>query len=61
MIAWLDAQLPPLDPALGFILLLAVLAGFGLARLLDRPPRGTVPDPHTREYGDMPHQPEANR
>ncbi|MFC5423012.1 hypothetical protein ACFPOB_26030 [Bosea eneae] len=57
MIAWLDSQLPPLDPALGFILLLAALAGFCLARLLDRPARGTVPDPHAHEYGDVTERP----
>lgn len=60
MTAWLDTLLPPLDPATGFLLLSATLAGFGLAcaaAALRR--RLAVPehDPHAREYGDVTERP----
>lgn len=60
MIAWLDAALPPLDPALGFILLLAAFAGFGVARLFDRTRSRPVPEPHRYAdvHGDVTRMPE---
>lgn len=42
MIAALDALIPPLDPAIGFFLLLAVAVGWLLARLFDRARRETT-------------------
>lgn len=59
MIAWLDAALPPLDPALGFILLLAAFAGFGVARLFDRPRSRPVPERHLDAdvHGDVTERP----
>jgi hypothetical protein len=44
MIAALDALLPPLDPDLGFFMLLVVGAGGALARLFDRARRETPPN-----------------
>jgi hypothetical protein len=61
MIARLDAALPPLDPALGFYLLLAACAGYGIARILDRARREPAADPHryAEAHGDVTRRPEA--
>jgi hypothetical protein len=59
MSAWLDTALPPLDPALGFFLILAALAGYGLLRLWDRARAGERPDPYAEPHGDVTRRPEA--
>lgn len=57
MIAWLDVVMPPLDPALGFFLILAALAGYAIARILDRARAEPDPDPHSAVYGDVTERP----
>jgi hypothetical protein len=59
MIAALDALIPPLDRAVGFYLLIALAAGYLLARLYDRARRApeTEPDPHAVAFGDVPEPP----
>ena len=60
MIAWLDTALPPLDPALGFYLLLAACAGYAMARILDRARAEAAPDPYTAPHGDVPNRPKVS-
>lgn len=59
MIARLDAALPPLDPALGFYLLLAAVIGYGIARILDRARREPEPELYGEAPGDVTRRPEA--
>jgi hypothetical protein len=61
MTAWLDIAIPPLDHALGFYLLLAVLAAFGLLKLWDRAcaRADERPDPYAEPHGDVTRRPET--
>lgn len=60
MIAWLDALIPPLDPTLGFWLLLAIaiecVAVWVYRRGHQRADR--PPDPDADVHGDVTHPPE---
>lgn len=58
MIAGLDALLPPLDPALGFYLLVAAVIGFCVARIFDRARREPAPaDAYAEAHGDVTERP----
>jgi uncharacterized membrane protein len=58
VIAVLDALIPPLDPGLGFWLIVAALAGAALSSLLGARPaaRVTLPDEMADAHGDWPHR-----
>lgn len=54
MTAWLDALLPPLDPTLGFWLIVAAVTGWLVSALRNRPPAPAADDPMARPHGDVP-------
>jgi hypothetical protein len=62
MTAWLDALMPPLDPALGACLILALLAAVGPLKLYERARAraDAGPDPHAAPYGDVTERPLAD-
>jgi hypothetical protein len=57
MTTWLDSLIPPLDPATGFWLLLALFVVAVLSAPRQRPSAPPEHDPHAAPYGDVTERP----